>query len=57
MPDKQSRLARRDRHAKEVEDNQQQLRASIDESKRLVDEADAMIKRHRDECDEAERSG
>lgn len=54
MPDKQSRRARRERQTREIEENQQELRASIATSKRLADEADAMIKRHRDECDEAE---
>ena len=55
IPDQKARTARRNRQAKEVEENQRQLRASIATSQRLVDEADAMIKRHRDECDEAER--
>jgi hypothetical protein len=30
------------------------LRDSIAASKKLVDEADAMIRRHRDECDAAD---
>ena len=54
MPDKQSRAARRERQAREIEDNQQELRASIATSRRLADEADAMIKRHRTEWDEAD---
>ena len=37
-----------------MESNQRDLRTSIATSKRLVDEADAMIRRHRAECDEAE---
>jgi hypothetical protein len=37
-----------------MEENQRELRASISTSKRLVDEAEAMIQRHRRECDEAE---
>jgi len=55
IPDKEARTARRNRQAKEVEENQRQLRVSIATSQRLVDEADAMIKRHRDESDEADR--
>lgn len=55
ISDKDARIARRDRQAKEAEENQRQLRISIANSQRLVGEADAMIKRHRDECDEAER--
>jgi hypothetical protein len=54
IPDEQSRRARRERQASEFEDKQQELRDSIAASKRLVDEADAMIRRHRDECDDAE---
>ena len=57
IPDKDSRAARRDRQSRELEKNQTDLRASIAESKRLVDEADAMIRRHRDECDGAESGG
>jgi hypothetical protein len=54
VPDKQSRTARRERQAAEIEQNQRELRTSISTSKRLADEADAMIQRHRAECDEAE---
>ena len=54
MPDKKSRAARRERQSREIEENQQQLRASIAASKRLADEADAMINRHRAECEAAE---
>jgi hypothetical protein len=43
-------MARRERQAQEMEANQSELRTSIATSKRLVDEADAMIRRHRDEC-------
>ena len=57
MPDKESRKARRDRQSREIEDNQQELRASIAQSKRLADEADAMIKRHRVESDDAGDGG
>jgi hypothetical protein len=48
------RFRRRERQAQEFERNQQDLRTSIAESKRLVDEADAMIRRHRDEYDAAD---
>jgi len=48
------RTARRLRQSQEMEQNQQDLRRSIAESKRLVDQADEMIQRHRDECDAAE---
>ena len=51
IPDKESRGARRDRQTRELEANQASLRTSIAESKRLVDEAEKMIRRHRLECD------
>ena len=54
ITDKQDRLARRERQARELETNQDALRTSIATSKRLVDEADAMIRRHREECDAAD---
>lgn len=54
--DQAARTARRERQSAELEGNQQELRDSIAVSKRLVDEADAMIRRHRDECNEAENS-
>ena len=54
IPDKKDRAARRGRQARELEDNQQELRVSIATSKRLVDEADAMIRRHRKECESAD---
>jgi hypothetical protein len=57
IPDKESRMARRDRQTGELEANQEDLRHSIAESKRLADEADAMIRRHRDECDAVEKGG
>ncbi len=57
IPDKDSRASRRERQSSELEKNQTDLRASIAESKRLVDEADAMIRRHRDECEAAEAGG
>jgi hypothetical protein len=48
------RTARRLRQSQEMEQNQQDLRRSIAESKRLVDQAEEMIQRHRDECDAAD---
>ncbi len=48
---KEERAARRKRQTQEFESNQKDLRHSIAESERLVGEADAMIRRHRDECD------
>lgn len=53
MPDKKAREARRDRQAAELEDNQRELRTSIATSKRLADEAEAMIQRHRREREDA----
>ena len=52
MDGKKQRQERRDRHAQEVEDSQAQLRKSISETERLVDESDKMLRRHRKECDE-----
>ena len=54
LPDNETRKARRDRQSSEIEQNQQALRTSIAVSKRLADEADAMIKRHRVESDETD---
>ena len=54
IPEKKDRIARRERQAQELEANQSELRNSIAASKRLVDEANKMIRRHRDECDAAE---
>jgi hypothetical protein len=57
MPTKKDREARRQQQAAEVETNQQALRDSIAESKRLIDEATQMTSRHRREleADEANR--
>ena len=54
MPTSKERAERRKRHAAEVEASQNSLRDSIRETQRLVDESDAMLKRHREECDEAD---
>jgi hypothetical protein len=56
ISDKEQRIHRRERQTHELEKNQQELKASIAESKRLVDEADAMIRRHRHECEAGEAS-
>lgn len=50
------RADRRDRHAAEVEASQAELRNSISETERLVDESDRMLRRHRSEC-EADEAG
>jgi hypothetical protein len=36
----------------EVDESQARLRNNIAEAKRLLDEADKMLRRHRRECDE-----
>lgn len=54
FPIPEDRRQRRDRQSSELERNQQDLRVSIAQSKQLVDEADAMIRRHRKECDNAD---
>ena len=51
MPDRKSRTARRAQHTAEIEASQVKLRDSIAETERLVDESDAMLRRHRKECD------
>lgn len=53
MPDPEMREARRERHTREVEDSQHLLRASIEKTRQLLDQSDAMLKRHRWECDDA----
>lgn len=51
MPNRIQRAARREQQAKEVEANQKALRASIAESKRLIDEASELTERHRRELE------
>ena len=48
------RAARRERHSSEVAASQADLKESIAETDRLVDESDEMLRRHRRECDEEE---
>ncbi|HEX9931419.1 MAG TPA: hypothetical protein VGB08_01090 [Allosphingosinicella sp.] len=57
MPTPKNRSDRRDRHCAEVEASQDALRRSISETERLVGESEEMLRRHRQECDEAERAG
>lgn len=52
--DPESREERRERQASEVEQSQRDLRASIDKTQQLLDQSEEMLKRHRDEDDEAE---
>jgi hypothetical protein len=52
---RRERALRRDRHAAEIEASQAGLRASIKETERLMGESDEMVRRHREECDVAER--
>lgn len=51
------RAERRDRHAAEVEASQVELRNSISETERLVDESDQMLRRHRTECEAGDPGG
>ena len=50
----EGRVALRDRHAREVDVSQADLKESIAETDRLVDESDEMLRRHRRECDDQE---
>ncbi len=52
IPEIEKHRQRRERQSRELEQNQSELRTSIAESKRLVDEADEMIQRHRKECED-----
>jgi hypothetical protein len=54
--DKKKRTERREQQAREVEASQAALRDSIAETQRCVDDSDAMLKRHRKECENDERS-
>lgn len=51
MPASKDRAERPDRHCAEVEASQAELRKSISETERLVDESDRMLRRHRKECE------
>lgn len=52
MADRKTRTERRDQQAREVEESQAKLRASIAETQRLMDASDEMLKRHRRELDD-----
>lgn len=56
MPTPEARAARRERHATEVEASQEALRKSINETERLVEESDEMLRRHRKEHEEGDSS-
>jgi hypothetical protein len=56
MPTANDRSERRARQSAEVEASQRELRTSIAETERLVDESEKMLKRHRDECEKADES-
>ena len=49
MPTSKDRAERRERHAADVEASQDALRKSIDETGRLVEESNEMLRRHRKE--------
>ena len=49
MPTPKDRAERRERHATDVEASQEALRRSIDETDRLVEQSDEMLRRHREE--------
>ena len=52
MTDPKKRAERRAQQAREVEESQAKLRASIAETERLMDASDEMLRRHRRELDE-----
>ena len=54
MATPKERAERRERHAAEVEASQVELRKSITETERLVDQSDRMLRRHRTECEQAD---
>ena len=56
MPTARHRKERRDRQASEVEQSQAALRKSIDETERLVEESDEMLRRHRREQQDGDES-
>jgi hypothetical protein len=54
MSDRKKQAERRQQQALEVDESQARLRSNIAEAKRLLDEADQMLRRHRAECEEDE---
>lgn len=55
MPTAKDRAARRDRHSAEVEASQVELRKSIRETERLLGKSEDMLRRHRSECEDADK--
>ena len=49
MSDKESRIERQQRQAREVEASQRDLRESIAKTQKLLDASENMLKRHREE--------
>jgi hypothetical protein len=49
---KETRDARRQRQASEIEESQRGLRESIAKTQDLLEQSDKMLKRHQRECDE-----
>jgi hypothetical protein len=54
MPTAKDRAARRKRQSAEVEAAQLELRQSIAETERLVDQSNAMLRRHRQEAEDGD---
>jgi hypothetical protein len=54
MPTKDDGAERRKRHTAEVKASQAELRKSINETRRLVDQSDKMLRRHSKERDAAD---
>jgi hypothetical protein len=50
VSDRKQRAERRAQQAAEVEASQAKFRENIDQAKRLVDESNAMLRRHLQEC-------
>ena len=56
MADRESKDQRRERQTREVEESQKALRESIAKTQTLLDESDEMLRRHRRESDEDDRT-
>jgi hypothetical protein len=52
MYESESRKERHDRQSQEVEQSQRELRASIERTRKLLDQSEQMLKRHRRECEQ-----
>jgi hypothetical protein len=55
MMDRKKRAERRAQQTREVEASQKALRESIAETDRLVGESEAMLRRHRQECEDDDK--